>query len=145
MTSKKDIPTKEDLDFIVDDGYNHDEDSTYEARDSSSDDDKYVVTGKEFKKLTNKAKKLGAESFDYSKRKNNKYVTTLASGKKIHFGSSQYPDYLIHKDKERREKYLARAKKIINKQGELTYTNPESANYWSINLLWPEKDDLKNI
>ena len=140
MEFKNDIPTKEDIDFIVDDGYNHDEDPTYEPKDSySSDDDKYVVTGKEFKKLTRKAKNLGAELFDYSTRKNNKYVATLSSGKKIHFGSSQYPDYLIHKDKERKERYLARAKKIKNKQGELTYTNPESANFWSVNLLWPEK------
>ena len=103
MESKNDIPTKEDKDFIVDDGYNHDEDPTYEPKDSSSsDDDKYVVTGKEFKKLSKKAKKLGAESLDYSTRKNNKYVATLSSGKKIHFGSSQYPDLLIHKDKERK-------------------------------------------
>ena len=87
MEFKKDIPTKEDLDFIVGDGYNHDEDPTYEPKDSSSlDDDKYVVSGKEFKKLTRKAKKLGAESLDYSTRKNNKYVATLSSGKKIHFG-----------------------------------------------------------
>ena len=92
MEFKNDIPTKEDIDFIVEDGYNHDEDPTYEPKDScSSDDDKYVVSGKEFKKLTRKAKKLGAESLDYSKRKNNKYVGTLSSGKKIHFGSSQYP------------------------------------------------------
>ena len=70
MESKNDIPTKEDKDFIVDDGYNHDEDPTYEPKDSSSsDDDKYVVTGKEFKKLTKKAKQLGAESLDYSTRK----------------------------------------------------------------------------
>ena len=141
MESKKDIPTQEDLDFIVDDGYNHDEDPKYEPKDySSSDDDKYIVSGKEFKKLTRKAKKLGAESLDYSTRKNNKYVATLSSGKKIHFGSSQHPDYLIHKDNDRKERYLARAKKIKNKQGELTYTNPESANYWSVNLLWPEKN-----
>ena len=127
MESKNDIPTKEDKDFIVDDGYNHDEDPTYEPKDSSSSDgDKYVVTGKEFKKLSKKAKKLGAESFDYSTRKNNKHVATLSSGKKIHFGSSQYPDFLIHKDKERKERYLARAKKIRNKQGELTFNNPES-------------------
>ena len=140
MEPKNDIPTKEDLDFIVDDDYNHDEDPTYEPKDcSSSDDHKYVVSGKEFKKLTRKAKKLGAESLDYSTRKNNKYVATLSSGKKIHFGSSQHPDYLIHKDNERKERYLARAKKIKNKQGELTYTNPESANYWCMNLLWPEK------
>ena len=135
-----DIPTEEDKDFIVDDGYNHDKDPTYEPNDSSSsDDEKYVVKGKEFKKLTKMAKKLGAESLDYSKRKNSKYVVTLQNGKKLHFGSSQYPDFLIHKDKERKEKYLSRAKKIKNKQGELTYNNPESSNFWSINLLWPEK------
>ena len=140
MDFKNDIPTKEYLDFIVDDGYRHDEDPTYVPHDEpSSDDDKYVVSGKKFKKLTKKAKELGAQSLDYSSRKSNKYVTTLPSGKKIHFGSSQYPDYLIHGDKERRDRYLARAKKIENKQGELTHTNPESANYWSVNLLWPEK------
>ena len=130
MESKNDIPTQEDLNFIVDDGYNNDEDPTYEPKDSSSsDEEKHVVTGKEFKKLTKKAKKLGAESLDYSTRKNNKYMATLQSGKKVHFGSSQHADYLIHKDQNRRDKYLARAKKIKNKQGELTYTNPESANW----------------
>lgn len=38
--------------------------------------------------------KLGAESLDYSTRKNNKYMATLQSGKKVHFGSSKYPDNL---------------------------------------------------
>ena len=53
---------------------------------------------------------------------------------------SQYPDFLIDKDiKERKERYLTRAKKSKNKQGEITYTNPESANFGSVNLLWPEK------
>lgn len=97
MEIKNDIPTREDRDFIVDDGYKHDEDPTNEPTDSSSsDDDKYVVSGKEFNKLTKKYKKLGAESLDYSKRKNNKYMATLPGGKQIHFGSSQYPDYPIH-------------------------------------------------
>ena len=139
MKSKKDILTQEDLDFIVDDGYNHDEDPTYKPTDSHSSDDKYLVSGKEFKKLTRNAKKLGAESLDYSTRKNNKYMATLPGGKKVHFGSPKYPDYTIHKDKERRDKYRARATKIKNKQGELTYTNPESSNYWSLHLLWPKK------
>ena len=59
MESMIDISTEEDRDFIVEDGYNHDEDPTYEPQDSSSsdEDNKYVVTGKEFKKLTKKAKK----------------------------------------------------------------------------------------
>ena len=132
-TSRETTPTKEDLDFIVDDGYRHDVDPDYVP------DEKYLVSGKDFKKLTQNAKKLGAEFIDYSTRKNNKYVVTLPGGKKVHFGSSQHPDYLIHKDQERKDRYLARAKKIKNKQGELTYTNPESSNYWSVNLLWPEK------
>ena len=32
MELKNDIPSKEDRDFIVDDGDNHDEDSTYEPK-----------------------------------------------------------------------------------------------------------------
>ena len=115
--------TKDDTDFIDDD----------------SIQEKYVLTGEEFKKLIKNAKNLGAESLDYSSRKNNKYMVKLPGGKKVHFGSPKYEDYTIHKDKERRDKYLSRATKIKNKQGELTYTNPESSNYWSVHLLWPKK------
>ena len=102
-------------------------------------DGKNVLVGEEFDKLIDKAKDLGAESLDYSSRKNNKYMVKLPGGKKVHFGSSKNEDYTIHKDKERRDKYLSRAKKIKNKKGELTYTKPESSNYWSVNLLWPKK------
>ena len=98
-----------------------------------------TITGSKFDELISKAKDLGAESLDYSPRKNNKYMVTLPSGKKVHFGSSQNEDYTIHKDKERRDKYLSRAMKIKNKKGELTYTKPESSNFWSVNLLWPKK------
>ena len=119
--------------FIFEDD-NEFKDPTYEPNN-----DKFVLKGKEFKNLTKMAKKLGAESLDYSKRKNDKYVVKLPNGKKIHFGSSNYPDFLIHKDEDRKENYLKRAKKIKNKQGELTYNNPESSNFWSVNLLWPEK------
>ena len=58
---------------------------------------KTLVEGDDFKKLQRKAKKLGAKYLDYSKRKNNKYVVEY-EGKKIHFGSTKYEDYLIHKD-----------------------------------------------
>ena len=95
-----------------------------------------ILTGEEFEKLTQNAKNLGAESLHYSSRKNNKYMVKLPNGKKVHFGSPKYEDFTIHKNKERRDKYLARAKKIKNKKGEFTYTNPESSNYWSVNLLW---------
>ena len=95
-----------------------------------------VLTGSEFDKLVSRAKELGAESLDYSSRKNNKYMVKLPGGKKIHFGSPKYEDFLIHKDEKRRDKYRSRAMKIKNKNGELTYTNPESSNFWAINLLW---------
>ena len=61
-----------------------------------------VVKG-DFRKLQKKAKKLGAKSLDYSKRKDMKYSVTLQSGKKINFGSAKYKDYLSHKDEERRK------------------------------------------
>ena len=116
--SRETTPTKEDIVSVY------------------TQNDKYLVSGKEFEKLTRNAKKLGDESLDYSTRKNNKYMVKLPSGKKVHFGSVKYADYLTHKDKDRRDKYLARATKIKNKQGELTHNNPESANYWSTKLLW---------
>ena len=128
--SRETTPNQEDLDFIVDDGYYYDKDPDYIPPKT------YILEGKDFKRLVKNAKKLGAESLDYSTRKNNKYMATLPSGKKIHFGSPKYEDFTIHKNKERRDKYLARATKIKNKKGELTYTNPESSNYWSVNLLW---------
>ena len=77
--SRETTPTKGDLEFIADDGYRYNVDPDYVPND------KYLVSGKEFKKLTRNAKKLGAESFDYSTRKNNKYMVTLPSGKKVHF------------------------------------------------------------
>ena len=144
MEYSGDVWTDEDRDFVVEDGYKHDEDPTYVPDEEElSDDDKYVVTGKDFKKLTKKAKKLGAESLDYSKWKNNKYVVTLPGGKNLHFGSSKYPNFLIYKDEERKDRYLIRAKKIKNKQGQLSYKNPESANYWSVKLLWDDKNIFK--
>ena len=95
---------------------------------------KTLVEGDDFKKLQKKAKKRGAKYLDYSKRKNNKYVVGY-KGKKIHFGSTKYEDYLIHKDLDRREKYLARAKKITNKNSDYTYNSPSFPNYWSVKLL----------
>ena len=67
--SRETTPTKEDLDFIVDDGYRHDVDPDYVP------DEKYIDRGKEFKRLTR-----SAESLDY---------TVLSSGNKIHFGAAK--------------------------------------------------------
>lgn len=85
--------------------------------------------------------------FKKSTRKGKKYMVKTASGKWVHFGSSsneQFKDstglglysHLDHNDTERRRKYLARAKGIKNKKGELTYRDKESANYFSTRFLW---------
>ena len=95
---------------------------------------KYLLKGDDFKRLQKKAKKLGATSLDYSKRKNNKYMVEYNS-EKIHFGSVNTEDFINHKDPDRRDKYLTKAMKITNKNGELTYQLPSYPNYWSVKLL----------
>ena len=95
---------------------------------------KYLAQGVNFKKLQKKAKKLGADSLQYSKRKNYKYMIEY-DGKKIHFGSANTEDYLTHKDPVRRDKYLTKTKKISNKDGQLTHQIPSYPNYWSVKLL----------
>ena len=87
----------------------------------------YLAQGDDFKKLQKKAKKLSASSLDYSKRKNYKYMIEY-NDKKIHFGSAKTEDYLTHKDPVRRDKYPTKAKKISNKDGQLTYQIPSYPN-----------------
>ncbi len=83
-----------------------------------------------------------------SKSKNKKYnvyVKVNGKVKQISFGQKgmgQFKDKggayksLDHGDKKRQASYLARAKGIKNKKGELTYKDKNTANYWSINYLW---------
>jgi len=54
--------------------------------------------------------------------------------KRIGFGYKPMQDFSQHKDQKRRASYLARAKGIKNKQGELTYKDKNSANHWSVKL-----------
>lgn len=56
--------------------------------------------------------------------------------KLIHFGNTDYEDYTQHKDEKRRKSYLARAKGIKDKEGNLTYKDKNSKNYWAIKTLW---------
>lgn len=73
------------------------------------------------------------------------YVTKNDAIRKIGFGDKnmeQFKDkggYWAHKnhgDDKRRKSYLARAKGIKNKQGELTWKDKNTANYWSVHYLW---------
>ena len=84
--------------------------------------------------------------FSKSTRKGKKYMVVV-NGKTIHFGDSsmqQFKDstglglytHLNNNDETRRKSYLARAKGIKDKNGNLTWKNKNSANYYSVKFLW---------
>jgi len=85
----------------------------------------------------NKDKKL-YKPFNSTAKGKKKSVYVMKDNKKrlIHFGDSNMEDYRQHRDKKRRASYLARAKGIRNKKGELTWKDKNTANYWSIKILW---------
>ena len=90
--------------------------------------------------------KIGNVRYDYQKstRKGKKLMVTV-NDKTIHFGDSSMQHYkdktgiwkgLDHKDKNRRDNYRKRAGGIKDKEGNLTYLNPMSANFHSYHILW---------
>lgn len=89
--------------------------------------------------------KIGKYEYFLSEKKDKKLMV-IVNNKKIHFGQKGYEHFfdktglldkkLNHKDEQRRERYLKRSKGIKDKNGNLTYKNPESANFHSINILW---------
>ena len=74
------------------------------------------------KKSTRKGKKMMAK-FEY---KNGNHRT-------IHFGSSDYSDLTIHKDNERKKRYIARHKKKEN------WNKADNAGSLSRWILWNKK------
>ena len=78
--------------------------------------------------------------FPYKGKGNKKFSVYVKNNKGekrlIHFGDSRYEDFRQHKDEKRRKSYLLRAKGIKNKSGQLTWKDKNSANYWSVKLLW---------
>tara|TARA_R100000654_G_scaffold4467_1_gene13252 strand:+ start:204 stop:500 length:297 start_codon:yes stop_codon:yes gene_type:complete len=83
----------------------------------------------EIKKSTNPKKKLMAIFYDDNKKKI----------KTIHFGSAGMSDFTIHKDKERKKRYLSRHQKREN------WTIPMTAGSLSRWILWDKPDLQKSI
>ena len=88
-----------------------------------------------------KKKKELYKPFKYQgkgKYKMSVYVINKKNGKPklIHFGYAPMKDFTQHKDPKRRKNYLARSKGIKDKQGNLTYKDKNSANYWARKILW---------
>jgi hypothetical protein len=82
----------------------------------------------------------------YVSDKPNKKLMVDVNGKRIYFGATGYEQFkdktflldpdTNHLDPKRRKNYLSRSLKIKDKKGNLTYLNPESANYHAIRILW---------
>ena len=65
--------------------------------------------------------------------KTKKYKVVVDDGKKkktIHFGAKGYEDYTIHKDNERKYRYIDRHKKKEDWQ------DPFTAGFWALHALW---------
>jgi len=74
-----------------------------------------------------------------SDRPEKKYYIITNQGKKVYFGLARASDYTIHKDPERKQRYIQRHKReehLWNKSG------INSPSFWSRFLLW-EKPTIR--
>ena len=65
-----------------------------------------------------------------SNKQDKKYMAIIDDKKTVHFGQAGASDFTKHKDKERKERYLARHKN--NEQ----WNNPLTAGFYATNILW---------
>ena len=69
-----------------------------------------------------------------------KYYIITKSEKKIYFGASGYSDFTIHKDEERKQRYIKRHEK--NESKYWNKSGIDTPSFWSRFLLW-EKPSIK--
>ena len=77
-----------------------------------------------------------------SDKPNKKYVAVFSSKmsertKETHFGSAGMTDYLLSKEKDRRDRYRSRHKK------DLLTNDPTRAGYLSYYILWGDSTSLR--
>lgn len=89
------------------------------------------VSDLELSIVKHKAKNLNIDGdISISNRKDKRFVITLPTEEKIHFGHPDYDNYIIHKDDERRKRFQSRWKNNPNLK------NRKSPLFYSYNLLW---------
>ena len=75
-----------------------------------------------------------------SNKTDKKYEARIDCKKSIHFGAKGYEDFTIHKDTERKERYLQRHRGM----GE-DWNNPLTAAFYATNLLWNKTSLAESI
>ena len=73
-----------------------------------------------------------------SSRKDKKFEALIDGKKTIHFGQKNASDYTVHKDEERKKRYLQRHKHDH-------FNNPLYPSFFSTNLLWNKKTLSESI
>ena len=74
-----------------------------------------------------------------SSKSDKKYDAIIDGKKKISFGAAGYSDYTIHKDDDRKHRYIKRHKNNEN------WNNPKTAGFYAKNLLWNKNTLRKSI
>lgn len=67
-----------------------------------------------------------------SKKKNKKYDVMINKKNIVSFGQKGMSDYTIHKDKERKERYISRHKK----REDWTKSGIDTSGFYAKNILW---------
>ena len=75
-----------------------------------------------------------------SDKPNKKFEARIDDRKSIHFGAKGMSDFTIHKDPERKERYLQRHKGM----GE-DWSNPLTAGFYATNILWNKPTITESI
>ena len=75
-----------------------------------------------------------------SSKPDKKFEARIDGKKSIHFGAKNMSDFTIHKDPERKERYLQRHKGM----GE-DWSNPLTAGFYATNLLWNKTSSAESI
>jgi hypothetical protein len=81
------------------------------------------------------ARKLGV-SEPFSSQRQGKKLYVVYNGREIHFGARGYSDFLDHKDEERRQRYRARARGALLKNGKPAYKDKNQPAFYSYYILW---------
>ena len=79
-----------------------------------------------------------------STNKNKKFDARIDGTKTVSFGQKGASDFTKHKDKERKERYIARHKK----NEDWTSSGVKTAGFWSRHLLWAKptlKESIDDI
>lgn len=76
-----------------------------------------------------------------STRADKKFMVITPSNRKIHFGAAGYSDYTIHKDEERKQRYISRHQK----NEDWTESGLNTAGFWARYLLWNKPTIAESI